>query len=491
LKSADYAPAVYSRRAKYENLELPKLAGTRQTWYTAKLPPCLMQQKTLPPRTVKTSRMKLARVLVVTCVFVSALPAVAGNWPQWRGPTGDGVSREENLPIAWSEQSGIAWKCPLPGWGNSTPAVWDDAVFVTTQVDNKELLLLRIDKPTGKIVWSRQAGSEPTPNVDLFRKTGEQRRHQKFHRDHNFATPSPVTDGRLVVVHFGNGDLAAYDFDGKQLWRRNLQKDHGEYTIWWGHGNSPVLYDDLVISVCMQDSCADLPGEPSASYVVAHDKQTGRQVWKTLRPTKAPGERGDSYTTPVFWQNKGRREMVVMGGQILDAYDPATGKRLWYLPGLIGIRAVTGPVVAHGMIYATQGMHRPLLAVKPAGDGPRTRDDVAWRLDQGTSDSPTPVVWGELLFMVDNNGVARCLNALTGRLLWKERLRGGYRASPMAAEGRVYFLNMEGRTTVVSASPRFDRLTENQLDDATFASPAVSDGRIFIRGRKRLYCLRP
>jgi outer membrane protein assembly factor BamB len=175
---------------------------------------------------------------------------------------------------------------------------------------------------------------------------------------------------------------------------------------------------------------------------------------------------------------------------MIDAYDPAGGKRLWYLPGLMDTRCVTGPVAAQGVIYATQGMRRPLWAIKPSREGQLSRDDIVWRLDQGTPDSSTPVVWKDLLFMVDNNGVARCLNALDGRLLWKERLKGSYRASPVAAEGRIYFLNIEGLTTIISASTRFDRLTENQLPDTTFASPAISGGRIYIRGKKALYCVR-
>ncbi len=423
-------------------------------------------------------------------ILVMVLPAAADNWPQWRGPAGDGVCRETAVPLAWSKHFGMAWTCPLPGWGTSTPVVWGDAVFVTSQENNERLLLLRIDKKTGKIAWTQEAGRERSPQVDLFRKQGDARRHQKFHRDHNYATPSPATDGERVIVHFGNGDLAAYDFDGKQIWRRNLQKDHGEYTIWWGHGNSPLLYKDLVISACMQDSCADLPGKPSESYVVAHDKRTGKEVWKTLRMTGAKAERCDSYTTPIVFQNNGRDEIVVMGGQMVDAYDPATGKQLWYLPGLTGIRCVTGPVAAHGMVYVTQGMRRPLWAIKPAGNGGLSRKNIAWKLEQGTPDSPTPVIWRDLMFMVDNNGIVRCLNALSGRLLWKERIKGGYRASPIAAEGRIYFLNTEGLTTVVSASTRYDRLTENPLDDTTFASPAVSDGKIFIRGKKALYCVR-
>lgn len=429
------------------------------------------------------------------CLFVSVCVSIASdvraeNWPQWRGPDGNGISRETDLPIAWSEHSGVEWKCKLPEWGNSTPAIFGDAIFVTSHVDNRRLVLLRINKKTGEIEWTRQVGTGTVARLTMLRKSPAMRRRQEFHNIHNLATPSPVTDGQLVVVHFGNGDLAAYDFDGKQLWHRNLQKDHGDYTIWWGHANSPVLYEDLVISVCMQDSCHDLPGDMSPSYIVAHDKHTGEQKWKTMRMTAATRENCDSYTTPIFRRSGDRTEMVVMGGQVLDAYDPASGKRLWYLPGLVGNRVIPSPVAAQGTIYAVQGMRRALLAVKPSGDGKRPRDDIVWKFDQGTSDGPTPVVAGELLLMVSNYGIVRCFDAHTGRLHWKERLQGEYRASPLAAEGRVYFLNMGGLATVISASPRFDRLTQNQLDDQTIASPVVSDGKIFIRGRQWLYCLR-
>ena len=391
--------------------------------------------------------------------------------------------------MAWTKTSGVAWRCPLPEWGDSTPVIWDDSIFVTTQVDNQKLLLLTISKRTGQIQWTRQVGNGATPNMALKGKNSEQRRQQWFHESHNYATPSPVTDGERVVVHFGNGDLAAYDFDGKQLWHRNLQKDYGDYTIWWGHANSPVLCDDLVISVCMQDSCADLPGEPSPSYVVAHDKRTGRERWKTMRPTAASHESCDSYTTPILWLNGDRLELVVMGGQILDAYDPKSGQRLWYLPDLIGSRTITSPVTAQKMIYVTQGMRQPLLAVRPSGEGKRPHQDIIWQSDRNTPDSPTPVVWGQFLFLVTNDGMARCLNATTGRPQWKQRLKGNYRASPLAANQRVYFLNTEGITTVIAASPQFERLAENRLDDEPLASPIASEGRMYIRGRKALYCL--
>lgn len=415
--------------------------------------------------------------------------AAAENWPRWRGPQSNGASRERNLSVAWNEQFGVAWKCPLPEWGDSTPIIWNDAIFLTSETEEGQLLLIRISKATGKIVWTRQVGSGKAEVVKLGKKEGEARRHQKFHATQNYASPSCVTDGEVVIAHFGNGDLAAYDFDGNQLWLRNLQKDYGPYTIWWGHANSPELYKDLVISICLQDSCADLPGEPSPSYIVAHDKQTGKLRWKTLRPTAASAESCDAYTTPLVWQNGRQTEVVVMGGQMLDAYDPESGQRLWYLPELVGNRVITGPVAADGRIFATQGMRQALLAFQPGGEGQRSRDEIVWKYDQGTPDSPTPAIWGDLLFMISDNGVARCLDTKTGRLMWKERLKGDYRASPLAADGRIYFVNMKGLTTIVAASSRFDRLTENQLDDATIASPVASDGRLFIRGQKWLYCV--
>jgi len=437
----------------------------------------------------------LPRLLPLACILTIGLlvcacdPLQADNWPEWRGPEQNSISRETGLPVSWSEAAGVAWKCKLPEWGTSTPAIWDDAIFLTSHVDDKRLVLLRVDKTTGKIQWSRRVGTGSAPRMPLGQKSGEVRRHQKFHKTHNLATPSPATDGQIVIVHFGNGDLAAYDFQGNQLWNRNLQTDYGQYTIWWGHANSPVLYENLVISVCMQDSCKDLPGEVSPSYVVAHDKRTGQVRWKTSRMTDSIAEHCDSYTTPIFFRRDGRTEMLVMGGEMLDAYDPASGRRLWYLPGLLGNRVITGPTVAHGMVYTTRGMRGPFLAINPGSEGKRPRTDIDWKYDQGTPDSPTPVIWGELVFLVSDRGIARCLDALTGRLLWKERLRGNYRASPLAAESRIYFLNMKGLVTVVAASPRFERLAENQLDDDTIASPATSDGNLYIRGHKWLYCL--
>ena len=407
--------------------------------------------------------------------------ALAQNWPAWRGPSGNSTT-EQALPVEWNEKSGIAWQTELPQWGTSTPVVWDDSIFVTTQQDEK-LLLLKLDVNGGAVQWTQQVGQAAAP------REAPKRERQKFHRLHNLASPSPVSDGRTVVVHFGNGDLAAYDFAGRQRWKRNLQKDYGTYTVWWGHANSPMIYGDTVISVCMQDSLADISDKVAPSYLVAHDLETGEARWKSMRLTGAPSEQGDAYTTPIVIDVDGSQQLVVMGANQLDGYDPRTGRQLWFLPGLVGGRTVTGPTAAEGLVYVTHGMRGPLLAVRPGGKGELSSDRIIWRYEKGTPDTPCPVVQRGLLFTVSDDGIARAFDAQTGKLHWTERLGGDFKASPLAADGHIYFLNTSGLCTVVAASDSFEKLAENQLDDETLASPAVADGKILLRGRGTLYCI--
>lgn len=422
-------------------------------------------------------------------LILVAAPAFAGNWPQWRGPTGDGVCSDTTLPVTWDAKSNIAWKCPLPE-GASTPAIWGDAIFVTGQ-DSDKLLLFRIDRDSGKVVWSRQVASgrmtKGSPRGGRI-----ERGSQKFHTLHNLASPSPVTDGEIVVVHFGSGDLAAYDFAGKQLWHRNLQTDHGPYTIWWGHANSPMMVGDLVINACMQDSLADLPGRARVeSYIVAHDKKTGEQKWKTLRDTGAPKEEADSYTTPIVRTVNGRTEVVVMGGNQLDAYDPITGKQLWRLPGLTGGRTVTGPILGNDVIFATRGKREPFIAVRPIADGELSRSSIVWECNKGTADSSSPVLYDGMLFWITDNGVCNCLDAKTGKVHWSQRvLQGDCKASPIIASGRLYFLTLDGRCAVIAAKSSFEKLAENSIGEDVISSPAAADGRLLIRGRKHLFCIK-
>lgn len=422
----------------------------------------------------------------------------AADWPQWRGPEGTGVSTEKQPPIVWHEGRSVVWKAAMPGPAASTPAIWGDAVFVTVHTADDKLLLLRLSKKNGEIIWTQEVGS------GTKEREGPRRQPTKIHKFYSPAGPSPVTNGQVVVAHFGNGDLAAYDFDGKRLWKRNLQDDYGIYTSWYGHANSPVIAGSLLISVCMQDSLADLRETPIESYLVAHDLQTGDIRWRVTRMTKAEKEECDSYTTPLPCRLSGIEQLIVMGGNQLDAYDPATGRQLWVLQGQTGGRTVTSPTLAKDTIFATRGLRGAMFALdlktqspKPsktrAESPPAPREftfrDITWTYNEGSPDSCSPVAWNELLFTITDDGIARCFDLATGNIKWKERLKGQYKASLIAADGRIYFLNTDGLTTVISASPRFDKLVENQLDDTTLASPALSDGKLFIRGYKTLYCV--
>jgi outer membrane protein assembly factor BamB len=443
------------------------------------------------------------RGLVVGCGLIVSLmgAGVAAEWPQWRGGEGTGVSRDVGVPIVWHEERSIVWKCRLPESGASSPVVAGDGVFVTAHTADDKLLLVKVDKAKGEVAWTQEVGS------GTGEREGPKRQPRKPHRFYSHASPTPAVSGQTVVAHFGNGDLAAYDFAGKRLWKRNLQDDYGAYTSWYGHANSPVIVENLVISVCMQDSLADLQSTPVESYVVAHDLKTGEVRWKVARTTKAQKEECDAYTTPLIARLNGTTQLVVMGANQLDAYEPTSGRRIWELPGLVGGRLVTGPTIGEETVFATRGLRGPLLAVRPGsgsglvggkGNPGKTQPastkelsfrDIEWTYGEGSPDSCSPVVWNELLFTITDDGIARCFDVATGNLKWKERLKGQYKASPVAAEGRIFFLNLDGLATVVSAAPRFDKLVENKLEDQTVASPAISDSRIFIRGAKQLYCI--
>jgi outer membrane protein assembly factor BamB len=411
-------------------------------------------------------------------LFLLAGPADAvapdDVWPQWRGPTGDSIAAGRGLPTHWSKTEGVVWKVALPGWGTSTPALWQDAIFVTTQEDDR-LLLLRVDRRTGKVVWQREVG-RGTP-----RRTGPLG-HGRFHEEHNMASPSPVTDGRHVWVHFGNGELACYDFAGTKVWSLNLTQRYGSYTIWWGHANSPCLAGDVLVSVCIQD-----PKDGGRSYVVAHDKETGKERWLAPRTTGATSEPADSYTTPILHRHDGRSEVIVFGGNVLDAYDPATGKRLWHCGVFTGNRVISGPTLAGDTVYAVQGMRGPLFAVRAGGAGDVTATHVRWKYKGGTPDAASPLVTRGLVFLATNPGLAVCLDAATGAELWKERLGEAFRASPLVAGGKVYFFSKEGTATVVEAARELRVVARAELGEDIVASPAAAGGDLFIRTKGHLY----
>jgi outer membrane protein assembly factor BamB len=396
-------------------------------------------------------------------------------WPQWRGPTADSIAPGTGLPLKWSKTENIAWKTPLPGWGTSTPAIWGDTTFVTTQDDDR-LLLLNIDTNTGKIRWERVVG-HGVP------RRKEPRGNLRFHEEHNMASPSPTTDGKHVWAHFGNGDLACYSFAGDRIWDLNFPKTYGVLSIWWGRANSPVIVGDLLISVCMQD-----PKLGGKSYVVAHDKLTGKQKWLTPRDTGATGEPADSYTTPLVFDHKGRTELIVFGGNVLDAYDPADGKQLWQAKPFKGNRVISGPTLIGDTVYAVEGMKGPLFSVKAGGSGDVTTKNVNWKYVGATPDAASPVFANGLVFLATNKpGIAVCIDAETGKEVWKERLGVEFRSTPLVAEGRVYYFAKDGKATIVEAARTLKTVGEGDLGEDLMASPAAAQGSLFIRTKGHLY----
>jgi outer membrane protein assembly factor BamB len=419
----------------------------------------------------------IRRCCLILLVIGFPIPSRADNWPAWRGPNGDGVCQETNVPLSWSSDKNIAWKANIPGEGAATPVVWNDAIFLTSQEEDK-LIAYRLDGADGRIVWRKEVGA----GVPL--REGP-KGSSKFHQLHNMASPSPVTDGKRVVFHFGNGDLICFGFDGELMWKTNLADELGHYTIWWGHANSPILWRDLVINVCMQD-----PINGAKSYLLALNLQDGKRKWLTDRDTGAEAESADSYTTTMLVRENGKETLVVMGGNVLDSYDPATGKQIWKVTGLDGGRTITGPTIGDGLVFATHGMRGPIVAIELGGAGDVTQSHLKWSEKGNTPDSPCPVYANGLLFCVTDDGIATCRDGKTGELRWRERLGGGFKASPIVAESRVYFTNMEGLTTIIKAAEKYEMLAKNDLKDPCIASFAVSNGSIFIRGKHTLYCVR-
>jgi outer membrane protein assembly factor BamB len=405
--------------------------------------------------------------------FAPADAPSADVWPQWRGPTHDSVAVSSKLPVHWSATENVVWKTSIPGQGNSSPCIWQDAIFVTAQ-DKNRLVLLRIDRGTGKIVWEREVG-QGTP-----RRTGPPGIN-RYHDENNMASPSPVTDGKYVWAHFGTGHLACFDFSGERMWALNFTERFGPYTIWWGHANTPCLVGKLLISVCIQD-----PKGGGQSYVVAHDKNTGKEKWFVKRDTGATSEPADSYTTPIPYTTKGRTELIVFGGTQMDSYEPATGKHIWQC-AFKGNRVISGPTLAGDTVYAAEGMKGSVLAVRADGTGDVTATHVRWRYSGATPDAASPVVAKGLVFIATNAGVGICIDADTGKEVWKQRLSEAFRATPLVSGDKVYLCGKDGKTSIVEASRTFRVIAECDLAEDTIASPAAAGDNLYLRTRGHLW----
>jgi outer membrane protein assembly factor BamB len=400
---------------------------------------------------------------MITVMFAFALaeigPAAEANWPRWRGPNQDGHSAETNLPVKWSAVN-ILWKADLPGSGQSSPIIWGDRIFLTSY-ENKgaERLVFCVDRKSGNILWSHLAW-KGTP--------------EKSHEMNGWASATCVTDGEVVVAFFGRGGIHAYTVDGKPLWTRDLGLFEGP----WGVAACPILVDDLVVQNCDADASA---------HLIALDKRTGNEVWKTKRRE----HRG--WSTPILVNAGARRELVLNGDEGVQGYDPATGRDLWFCRGFAG-RGEPTVTPAGDLLCVVNGKAGDFYSVRPGGDGDVTDTHMAWHTPRnGGRDCPSPIVIGKYVIVSDMGGIATCYDATTGDIYWKQRVPGKYSGSPIAANGLAYFLNEDGKTVVIEPGESLKIVAENDLppgkDEIFRASLTPLDDNFYIRSTTVLYCI--
>ncbi len=404
--------------------------------------------------------MRVLPLLLLSCLICSFPPdLLAQEWPQFRGPDGQGHASERGLPTEWSETQNIVWKVPVPGRGWSSPVAAAGRVWLTTATTigrESSLRLLSFDAASGR----------QTLDVEVFRLKNLTLLNAK----NSHASPTPIVEGDRVYVHFGAQGTAAVSTTGEILWKVRLQYDSQH-----GNGGSPVLYGDLLILNC--------DGFDEA-FVVALDTQTGKTRWRTLRPQPW----SQAYSTPLVIRVDNRDLVVSVGAFHAAALDPQNGKEVWRVDYPDGFSNVPRPVYDEGLVFIATGFQQPaILAVRPDGKGDVTRTHVAWTQSRGAPLTPSPLVVGNELYVVTDAGIASSIDVRTGTIRWQHRLGDGVSASPVLADGRIYFLDESGKTTVVAPGPTFQQLATNVLDGPALASMAVASQSFFIRTATHLY----
>ncbi|MBA3298093.1 MAG: PQQ-binding-like beta-propeller repeat protein [Acidobacteria bacterium] len=421
--------------------------------------------------------------IVVTLAVVCSAGLAAENWPQWRGPGGQGISTEKQLPTEWGPDRNVAWKVELPH-GYSSPIVWNDRIFLTSAIagevvpghipesvrikqphpssvagDRKHALkVLALDTKTGKTVWEQTAYDGPVFDARHARST--------------FAGPTAITDGKMVFAYFGPEGLYAYDFTGRLAWKV-VEKFH---TLGLGTGTSPVLFQNLVIVQRDEDN--------ETSVVVAYDTTTGKEAWKTKRPVQI------SWSTPALVNTGARTELVTNGNEHVIAYDPGTGKELWRTTG-VESNAIHTPLVGKGLVIVTAGYPaKKVIAIRP-GDQPREKR-VAWTYTKGTGYVLSNILYGDYVYLSTDNGIVTCLDALTGQVKYE----GGrppkpthFMGSAVGYNGLIAMTSEDGETLMLKAGPTHAIVRTNTIDEPVYSSAALANGRIYIRGTKHLYAI--
>lgn len=409
-------------------------------------------------------------VSVLLVLLGSAAPSWADNWPTWRGPDGQGHSAETNLPVKWSTTENVRWKVPLPDRGNSTPIVWGDRIFLTQAIEKEgRRTVMCFARADGKLLWQRETiykEKEPT------------------HGTNPYCSASPVTDGERVVASHGSAGLVCYDFSGNELWRRDL----GKFTHIWGNASSPILYKDLVILWC---------GPGDRQFLLAVDKMTGKTVWEHQEPggkTDASRPYIGSWSTPLVVQVGDHDELLLGVPEKQKAFDPKTGKELWSCAGLHNPNkdelVYPSAVYADGIVVAMAGFNGAAMAVRAGGSGDVTQTHRLWYHSKNPQRVGSPVLVGNHAYILNDNGLAQCLEVKTGEDLWKkDRLTSSAWGSMVAADGKLYITNRDGETLVLAASPKFELLAKNALGEPVYGSIAISGGDLFIRSYHHLWCI--
>lgn len=409
----------------------------------------------------------IGRRFVILGAFVIAFSSRAANWPTWRGPDGSAISRDTKIPVHWTATENVKWKVALPDRGNSSPIIWEDRIFVTQALEaEKRRALICFDRKTGKQLW--QSGTTYSEN-------------EQTHETNPYCSASPVTDGERVIAWFGSAGIFCYDLQGKELWHRDLGKQHHDF----GYGASPILYRGL----CIQNF-----GPGGRSFLVALDKKTGKTAWQIDVPKPELEYEGPfgSYSTPIIIRENGRDALVTTFPTRVVALDPLTGRELWTCRGL-DQQVMSSPVYADGVVIAMGGFKGNSVAVKTGGAGDVTETHRLWQ--NKTTLLPTGVAQEGYFYSLKSSGVAICMDIKTGKIVWEERLshkevkNNASWSSMVFSDGKIYVPNQSGVTFVLRASPKFELLNVNSVGtEVNNSSFAISDGELFLRTHKHLWC---
>ncbi|MBG86607.1 MAG: hypothetical protein CMO80_06875 [Verrucomicrobiales bacterium] len=464
------------------------------------LPTCQPPARRLSiAHTLPKNMKRIVALPLVACVSTLALSATAANWSNWRGPNHNGTSPEKNLPTKFSRTENVKWKADLPGISAATPIVHGDHIFLSSANEKSDTLhAIAVNRTNGKILWNKKIAS-------TYRRDSRS----------TFAAPSPVTDGKIVIFHYGNGEVAAYDFSGKEVWARNLQDKHGQFSIQWTPSSSPLLHEGtLYFQVLQRDVQVSFQGarygkpKDNKSYLLAVDPKSGKDRWKVYRSSEAVVESREAFSSPYPFVHKGREEIVLVGGDDITGHDPKNGKELWrwgtWNPSRIGHwRLVPSPVSGGGVLLACAPKGAPVYAVKAGGEARLSDDSVAWISPDReiSSDVPTPAFYkGKFYVVNDRRGLLLCVNPRNGRVVWKGKMKGlgritsKFEASPTVADGHVYMMNHKGE--VIVAKVGGDKFVQvhaaamGRKDDLNLrSSVVVSQGNLFVRTGNELFCI--